>query len=263
MWEDLWEYILASPHPWFMAVAVPLLMLFIRDIRRWLFQLLLYSLDRLSLRSLPMTRDDLDNDRNVTTVLDRLRFAMSADRARVWAFVNGGSFTPGNPDWAAKTVYEVCDDGIQGYILECQRIPVQALYEVIAPLFSYQVAGVARLSCNICCNKSVCSEAAKRNIDIQAWATDVCNMSQSTAKAMLMRQGVKQMLTVPMLNGPRIIGFISVDYVNDRRDMNLPCKPLLDCALRITYQLKRSSYFGRHWYTRLLHWLAKDADKEN
>ena len=258
MWSDLCSLLPDDWPAYLVPVAASVLALLFRRVRKWLFGLLLRILDKWSTKAPPMTRDDIENDRNILAALVRLRLEMKADRVRVWAFVNGGTFTPGNPDWGVKMVYEVCDDGIQGFILSCQRLPVQAMYEIIGPLFGHPVVGVERMSCDVCANKESCSWVKKGNIDTKAWATDVSQLPHSAAKAMMMSHGIKHTLTVPMADGARMAGFVSVSYHSENRDTKLPCRPLIECASRLTYQLKRSSYAGRKWYMRLLHWFVAD-----
>ena len=258
MWGDVWNFLTKEWHSYAAAVLASIVLMLFRNVRKWTFGLLLRGLDKWTTKATPMTRDDIENDRNIIAALVRLRLEMKADRVRVWAFVNGGTFTPGNPDWGVKMVYEVCDDGIQGFILSCQRLPVQAMYEIIGPLFDHPVMGVERMSCDVCVNRDNCSWMKKGSIDTKAWATTVDQLSHSAAKAMMMSHGIKYTLTVPMTNGSRMAGFILVSYHNDVRDTRLPCRPLIECALRLTYQLKRSSYSGRKWYMRLLRWLGAD-----
>ena len=105
MWSDLCSLLPDDWPAYLVPVAASVLALLFRRVRKWLFGLLLRILDKWSTKAPPMTRDDIENDRNILAALVRLRLEMKADRVRVWAFVNGGTFTPGNPDWG-------CQDGL-------------------------------------------------------------------------------------------------------------------------------------------------------
>jgi len=246
---------------WGSAAGLALCSLLLSSIRSWLATLLLHGLERFTLKAFHMTRSDVDSDSNFIADLIRLRVEMKADRARVWAFVNGGVFTPGNPDWGIKLVYESCDDGVKGYILECQRIPVQAVSEIIRPLFGLPVDGVCRMKCDECRDKSTCFRVKKGQIELRGSVTDVQAMPNSEAKAILFRHGIQHMLTVPVVINANLVGFVSVDYHNSERDMHLPCKPLIDCAMRVGYHLRRSSVVGRTRLARFIRLFI--VDKEN
>ncbi len=174
----------------------------------------------------PIARSVLAN-RRVHALLVEVRAKTSADRALVYLFHNGQSFSNKNPLWRLSCTQEYCRDGISHEIGSQQNILASLCWDGLSPLMGSDTGrGV------IC----------KDYVGHQVYIMDVPGMNDSYYQRSLIARGVRTKIVTPLKDNNEVVGFVALHF-NERaieiKDIeNIVCE-VSESAANIHYELKK------------------------
>ena len=146
-----------------------------------------------------------------------LRVLVDSDRACLFQFHNGSTFTTKEPMWKISCRSETVSDGTS-YISDLIKdVQVSSIIETIHVFWPDEkpCRGIEIISPEYCEDCKVkCKKDARRIIFI-----DVEKLEDGYSRNLLIRQGVKYVIDVPFYNkNGDIMGFVTTNY---NRDMNI------------------------------------------
>ena len=177
----------------------------------------------------PIARSVLANKR-VHSLLVELRAKTHADRACVYLFHNGQTFSNKNPLWRLSCTQEYCREGISHEIDGLQNILASLFWEGIAPFFAA---------------KGELQDGIKQYTHgkYKVFAMDVYKMEDSYFKRALVARGVKTNIITPLLdNTEEVVGYVSLNYCDLRRlpeEVNTVATELSETSANIHYELMK------------------------
>jgi len=174
----------------------------------------------------PIARSVLAN-RRVHALLVELRAKTNADRALVFLFHNGQTFSNKNPLWRVSCTQEYCRKGVSDEIASQQNILASLIWNGLAPLMGSDTGkGV------IC----------KDYIGHQIYVMDVQGMNDSYFQRSLISRGVRTKILTPLKDNNEVVGFIALHYdeeTNNLEDIEQIVREVSDSAANIHYELKK------------------------
>jgi hypothetical protein len=160
-----------------------------------------------------LKKDEIERDSKIREILIELRTLINADRSGLFQFHNGSTFTTKNPIWKVSNTHESVKPGISSEIGKLQDIKASSITETLQTFWTDNYpTGVEQISpdyCGDCPDRG--SKDGKKVIFI-----DVYNLEDSYSRALLVEQGIKYVLDVPIYNGENnCVGFVAVNYCVD------------------------------------------------
>ena len=161
-----------------------------------------------------LKQSEIEKDTKIREILIELRAIVKADRTGLFQFHNGNTFTTNNPIWKVSNTHESVSPGISSEIGKLQDIKASCLIETLQSFWGDAfVNGVEKLSpeyCGDCPNKS--SPHNRKVIFI-----NVSKLEDSYSRSLLMEQGIKYVLDVPIFNNDEnCVGFVAVNYCSEQ-----------------------------------------------
>jgi len=149
----------------------------------------------------------------IREILIELRTLVSADRACLFQFHNGNTFTTKNPIWKVSNTHESVSPGTSSEIGKLQDIKASSLIETLRCFwvddYPFGVYKIAPEYCGECSSKL-------KPCDKKILFIDVYELEDCYSKSLLIEQGITYVIDVPIFNGDQnCIGFISVCYCDE------------------------------------------------
>lgn len=165
----------------------------------------------------PIARSVLAN-RKVHTLLVELRTKTGADRAYVYLFHNGQTFSNKNPLWRMSCTQESCRQGISHEIDHLQNVLASTVWDGIAPLFGHD-ADVGNGVRAITHHKN------------KVYIYDIHAMNDSYFKRSLIARGIRTKIVTPIIDHRReVVGFVALNYCTDEAHITTVDKVVEDMA---------------------------------
>jgi len=166
-----------------------------------------------------LKKHEINKDSKIREILIELRTIVNADRACLFQFHNGSTFTAKNPIWKVSNTHESVAPGISSEIGNLQDIKASSMIETLQSFWSEDYKpGVEKISPEYCgeCSKS-CIEHGKKVIFI-----NVEELEDSYSKSLLVEQGITCVIDVPIYNGEdNCVGFVAINYCGERDVENI------------------------------------------
>lgn len=185
-------------------------------------------------------KDSVNLNRYVSDAIVELRTKATADRAWVFEFSNGQTFSAKNPIWRISRTYEKCASGINYEHKKLQSVLVSTVFELVECFIngSTKTSGILKIDCNNCPNK--CFR--------HSFVFNVRQMPHIAERQMLDEQGVKISIQTNLTNSiGETIGILGVDFCDelsqtmysekDETEMINVCKILTGYAEKISFKL--------------------------
>lgn len=174
----------------------------------------------------PLARSVLAN-KQVGSLLIELRAKLDADRACVFLFHNGQTFSNNNPLWRVSCTQECCRTGITHEIASMQNLLASVFWDGIAPLFGD------------CKNCGAGIEAHKTSSGKFIYVIDVHELDDSFFKWSMVARGVSKSVMCPLIDSRKeIVGYLSANYcMQDTLDIKKIKDDLSEAAGNIHFAL--------------------------
>lgn len=140
-----------------------------------------------------------------------IKTILNADRVCIDNFHNGINFLPNKPAWKVTRTYEIAASGVSYTTKEMQNILAISIWDMIAPIFDAKQRKYAEKLKGITCENSC-------KMPFGVYRIQVNKMSETLSKIMLRNQGIQTLLIVPLINNENIIGFLSVQFLDEMND---------------------------------------------
>ena len=167
---------------------------------------------RLKSKQDTVKESDMEKDSKIREILIELRTLVDGDRACLFQFHNGSVFSTNNPIWKVSNTHESVRPGISSEIGKLQDIKSSSIIEFLKifwnDVYPHGVEKISPTYCGDCANKS---GDTKKVIFI-----DVDHLEDGYSKALLIEQGIKYVLDVPIYHDGNCIGFVAVNYCSER-----------------------------------------------
>lgn len=150
----------------------------------------------------PIARSVLAN-KEVNSLLIELRTKTKADRACVFLFHNGQTFTNKNPLWRVSCTQECCRPGISHEIGNLQNMLASLFWDGIQPLFE---------TVNSDCGPGITMHSAMSG-QFRVYKIHAHALSDTYYKRSLLATGIRVAYLAPIIDGKKeIVGYISLSY---------------------------------------------------
>jgi len=158
-------------------------------------------------------KDSIEKDKKIREILIELRTISGADRACLFQFHNGSSFTTRNPIWKVSNTHESVAPGISSEIGNLQDIKASSIIETLRVFWDSDYPnGIEQISPDYCGD---CPNIVKHN-EKKIIFIDVEKLEDSYSRALLIEQGIKYLIDVPIFNGDvNCVGFVAVNYCGE------------------------------------------------
>lgn len=169
-------------------------------------------------------------DQAVHDYLTELRLELKADRAQVWQFHNGNTFSNSNPIWRLSCTHESCRLGISHEIMELQGILASTMTPIASVLFgTLDNVNVPWLT------------VVQRSSDLTLpiYFINVRAMPEGYSKSMLINSGSQYALLSPISTNSGPAGYVLTSYC-DESDSEVPAnyEKISHCAGNVGFLLK-------------------------
>ena len=156
---------------------------------------------------------EIEKATKIREILIELRTKTKADRTSVFLFHNGSYFNTKNPIWKTSCTHESVKPGISSEIGNLQDIKASSIIESLQAFWGENyVAGIENISPTYCYD---CPEKSKPH-NKKVIFIDVNQLEDSYSKYLLIQQGIKYVMDVPIYNGEsNCIGFITANYCSE------------------------------------------------
>jgi len=176
----------------------------------------------------PIARSVLAN-KTVNSLLIELRATTEADRAAVFLFHNGQSFSNKNPLWRISCTQECCKMGVSHEIGSMQNILASLFWDGLASLFGSDAD----------CGAGVTAYTASRGQ--RMYKIDITQLNDGYYKRSMLAKGVKTAFAAPLVDTKKeIVGFISLNYCGKAPEAEEVLTTLVESAGNIHYALTAS-----------------------
>jgi hypothetical protein len=146
----------------------------------------------------------VESDLTIYTLLHRLIDRLDADRAFIFQFHNGQTFSFRNPVWKMSCTHPAVRAGYSQNHHNMRDILASTALEIVVPLYGIYSAGASNHPC------SACQECAKQHKGLAVFNVD--EMPEVPAKGMLLTHGIKAMVFTPLMHDGEVGGFVGVDF---------------------------------------------------
>lgn len=151
----------------------------------------------------PIAKSVLAN-KEVNALLIELRTKTKADRACVFLFHNGQTFTNKNPLWRVSCTQECCRPGISHEIGNLQNMLASLFWDGIQPLFE--------TSAGVDCGPGITMHSAMAG-QLRVYRIKAHELSDTYYKRSLLATGIRVAYLTPIIDGKKeIVGYISLSY---------------------------------------------------
>ena len=152
----------------------------------------------------PIARSVLAN-KEVNSLLIELRAKTNADRASVFLFHNGQTFSNKNPLWRVSSTQECCKPGVSHEIASMQNILASLYWDGIAPLFGDQKD----------CGVGISAHMAMNGL-MRMYRVNVHELGDTYYTRASLARGIKTLFVTPLVDSKReIVGFIALDFCGE------------------------------------------------
>jgi len=152
-----------------------------------------------------LKKSEIDKDTKIREILIELRTIVKADRACLFQFHNGSTFTTKNPIWKVSNTHESVAPGISSEIGTLQDIKASSIIETLQAFWGNDyLAGIHEIKHPDTCDKKII-------------LIDVDKLEDSYSRALLIEQGIKYVIDVPIYNDENnCVGFVAVNYCSEQ-----------------------------------------------
>ena len=152
---------------------------------------------------------EIEKDMKIREILIELRTLVKADRASLFQFHNGDSFSTSNPIFKVSNTHESVAPGISSEIGGLQDIKASSLIEHLKSFWKdHYEKGLYKISPDYCAEcPTDCSASPKKVIFL-----NVSELEDGYEKSSLVEQGIKYLVDVPIHKDGSCIGFVTVNY---------------------------------------------------
>ena len=174
-----------------------------------------WLIDYLTVHQQAPNKRDINNQEAISKKIVSITSSCLADRCFIFEFHNGNTFSSNQPVFRMSCTYEHCKDGIAYQSSQLQNVITSLVLEIIKPLFGDGVSkGVGCMTCKNCHGTVKCPLKG-------VYRYKVREMSEGYSKAILLMQGINEMLLTPILNrnGTGLIGFMGVVFCNEEVEL--------------------------------------------
>jgi hypothetical protein len=159
----------------------------------------------------PPSKSSITNQEVISNKIHELLITLKADRAYIFEFHNGSTFSTAVPCWKMSCTYEHCREGISYQAASLQNILISIVIDHVKCLWGVDhVNGTACLNCCNCNGNAEKDRCPMKGV----YEYRVDRLPEGYSKAMLKMRGIETMLLSPILNKDHsgLIGFVGVDY---------------------------------------------------
>ena len=140
-------------------------------------------------------KEDINNNVIIQQMLNNLMIKYSADRCYIFRFHNSIKFYDGKHKNHQSLSHEVCSRGVSSESMQLQNLPTS-----LFPTFLQEV-----LLCRMI-------------------YSDIEEIKEEATKIALKSQGIKSLMIAPILKDNKFVGYIGIDYVKEKNDLNFDYK---------------------------------------